>query len=39
MAQPKKKIDYPFWYYQHELGERLILDESIDIMIKNKQMI
>jgi hypothetical protein len=38
MAQPKDNINYPFWYYQHEPGETLILDESIDITIKNKQI-
>jgi hypothetical protein len=38
MAQPKDDINYPFWYYQHELGETLILDEFANIMIINKQI-
>jgi hypothetical protein len=38
MAQPKKNINYPFWYYQHEPREILILDESTNIMIKNKKI-
>ncbi len=38
MAQRKDDINYPFWYYQHEHGKTLIIDESTDIMIKNKQI-
>jgi len=34
MAQFKKNINYPFWYYQHEPREMSILDESTNIMIK-----
>jgi hypothetical protein len=35
MEQPKDDINYPFWYYQHEHGETLILDEFVDITTKN----
>jgi hypothetical protein len=38
MAQLEENIHYPLWYYQHELRETLILDEFVDIMIKNKQI-
>jgi hypothetical protein len=34
MAQLKKNINYPFWYYQHGPRELSILDESTNIMIK-----
>jgi hypothetical protein len=34
MAQLKKNINYPFWYYQHEPRETSILDKSTNIMIK-----
>jgi hypothetical protein len=39
MVQPKENINYPFWYYQREPGETLILDESIYITIRDKQII
>ncbi len=38
MSQPEDNINYPFWYYQHEPRETLILDEFADIMIKNKKI-
>jgi hypothetical protein len=38
MAQPEDNINYPFWYYQHEPRETLILDEFVHIMIKKKQI-
>jgi hypothetical protein len=39
MAQFEENINYPFWYYQHEPRQTLILDEFVDITIKNKQTI
>jgi hypothetical protein len=36
MAQLEDNINYPFWYYQDEPGETLILDEFVDITIINK---
>jgi hypothetical protein len=38
MAQPNENINYPFWYYQHEHRKTLILDESTNAMIRNKQI-
>jgi len=38
MAQPKKYINYPFWYYQHEPRKTSILDEYTNVTIKNKQI-
>ncbi len=35
MMRPNQNINHHFWYYQHEPKETLILDESIDITIKN----
>jgi hypothetical protein len=37
MVQPNGNINHHFWYYQHEPKKKLILDELIDITIKNKQ--
>jgi hypothetical protein len=39
MVEPNENINYPLWYYQHEHRKTLILDESTNIMIKNKQII
>jgi hypothetical protein len=36
IAQLEDSNNYPLWYYQHEHGETLILDEFVDIMIRNK---
>ncbi len=38
MVQPKDNINYPFWYYQHEPKETLILDEFTNITIKNEKI-
>jgi hypothetical protein len=38
MAQHEENINYPLWCYQHKLGKTLIIDESTNIMIKNKQI-
>jgi hypothetical protein len=38
MTQPKDNINYPFWYYQHELGKTLILNGFANIKIRNKQI-
>jgi hypothetical protein len=36
MLQAKENMKYQEQFYQHELGEALILDESADIIIENK---
>ncbi len=38
MVQLDENINHLFRYYSHEPGETLILDESIDMMIMNKQI-
>ncbi len=35
MSQPKDRIDYPMYFYEHESGEALILDEVVDITTKD----
>ncbi len=39
MFQPKKKPKYPIYFYKHQLGEVLILDEAVDVIIKDKKII
>ncbi len=39
MFQPKEKIKYLIYFYQHQLGEVLILDEATDVTIKDKKII
>ncbi len=39
MLQAKENMKYPEHFYQHELGEALILDELVDIAIKNKPIV
>ncbi len=38
MLQPKEKPKYPIYFYQHQLGEVLILDEATDVTIKDKKI-
>jgi hypothetical protein len=33
--QPKDKVDYPIYFYEHQLGEALILDEAANIIAKD----
>jgi hypothetical protein len=35
MLQPKDRVDYLVYFYEHQLGEVLILDEVIDIIVKD----
>ncbi len=35
MVQLEKNVNYSSQHHQHELGETLILDEFVDITIKN----
>jgi len=32
-------IDYPMYFYEHQLGEALILDETTDVIIKDKKIV
>jgi hypothetical protein len=34
MLQPKDKVDYPMYFYEHQLGKALILDENTNNTIK-----
>lgn len=36
MLQAKENMKYQEHFYQHELGEALILDETTNIIIENK---
>jgi hypothetical protein len=38
MLQPKEKPKYPIYFYQHQLGEVLTLDEATDVTIKDKKI-
>ncbi len=38
MFQPKEKPEYPIYFYQHQLGEVLILDETTDVIVKDKNI-
>jgi hypothetical protein len=35
MLQPKEKPKYLVYFYQHQHGEVLILDEVADVIVKN----
>jgi hypothetical protein len=35
MLQPEDLVDYPMHFYEHQLGEVLILDEVVDIIVKD----
>jgi hypothetical protein len=37
MLQPKDKIDYPVYFYEHQLKKALTLDEVANITIKDKK--
>jgi hypothetical protein len=39
MFQSEEKIEYPVYFYQHQLGEVLILDEVANVTIKNKKIV
>jgi hypothetical protein len=36
MLQPKDKVDYLVYFYEHQLGEASILDEVTNIIAKDK---
>jgi hypothetical protein len=38
MLQPKEKPKYLVYLYQHQLGKVLILDEAINVTIKDKKI-
>ncbi len=38
MLQPKDKVDYPMYFHEHPLREVLILDEVVDITVKDKKI-
>jgi hypothetical protein len=35
MLQPKDKVDYPVYFYEHQSKEALILDEVANIIAKD----
>jgi hypothetical protein len=35
MLQLENTIDNPMYFYEHQLGEALILDEVVDIIVKD----
>ncbi len=39
MLQPKNKVDDPVYFYEHQLGETLILDKATNIIIKDKKIV
>ncbi len=39
MLQPKEKPKYLVYFYKHQVGKVLILDETIDVIVKNKKII
>ncbi len=39
MLQPKNKVNYPMYFYEHQLREDLIQDEIVDITIKEQKII
>ncbi len=39
MLQPKDKIDYPMYFHEHQPREALILDEVVDIIVKDKKIV
>jgi hypothetical protein len=38
MLQPKDRIDCPTYFYEHQPKEALILDEVVDITVKDKKI-
>jgi hypothetical protein len=38
MLQLKDKVDYSMYFYEHRPREALILDEAIDIIVKDKKI-
>ncbi len=38
MLQPEDIVDYPVYFYEHQPGKVLILDEVVDIIVKNKKI-
>jgi hypothetical protein len=39
MLQLEDKVDYPVYFYEHQPREALILDEAINITIKDKSIV
>jgi hypothetical protein len=39
MLQPKDKVEYPMYFYEHQPWEALILDEVVNITIKDKKIV
>jgi hypothetical protein len=39
MLQSKEKLEYLVYFYQHQLREVLILDEVVNVTIKNLKII
>jgi hypothetical protein len=39
MLQPEENPEHPIYFYKHQLGEVLILDETIDVTIKDKKIV
>jgi hypothetical protein len=39
MFQQKKNLEYPVYFYQSHLGEVLILDEFVDVAVKDKKIL
>jgi hypothetical protein len=37
MLQPKAKPIYLVYFYQHQLGEKLILGEVADVIVRDKK--
>jgi hypothetical protein len=38
MFQPKEKPKYLVYFYNHQLGKILILDEVVDVIVKDKKI-
>ncbi len=38
MSQPEDRVDYPVYFYEHESGEALILDEVATSLPKIKRL-
>jgi hypothetical protein len=39
MLQPEDRIDFLVYFYEHQSREALILDEAIDIIVKDKKIV
>jgi hypothetical protein len=39
MLQPEEKPKYLIYLYKHQPGDVLILDETIDVIVKDKKII